>query len=139
MTWILKSPKWFLTIYLWFSYKCKVLLRKNKKGPSRKNIKNKGYLIIRIVITTLFTAAHTISRTTDAWLDLKFSTAQIHIPIPNRKSFKFFLNLTFLLSDKLWADSTTQNTLKYLTTYSANLPIQSKYLGYLKKNLIGCP
>ena len=46
--------------YLRFSYKCKVLLRKTKMDPPEKSIKNKGYLIIRIVITTLFTAAHTI-------------------------------------------------------------------------------
>ena len=50
----------FLTRYLRFSYKCKVLLRKNKKDLPEKSIKNKGYLIIIIVITTLFTAAHTI-------------------------------------------------------------------------------
>jgi hypothetical protein len=35
-------------------------------------------------------------------------------------------------SDKIWADSTTQNTLKYLTTYLANRP---KYLGHSKKKL----
>ena len=37
-------------------------------------------------------------------------------------------------SDKIWADIATKNTLKYLTTYSADLPNWPKYLGYLKKN-----
>ena len=41
--------------------------------------------------------------------------------------------------DKSWVDSTTKNTLKYLTTYSADLPNQPKYLGCLKKALIVCP
>ena len=39
-------------------------------------------------------------------------------------------------SDKIWAESTAKNTLKYLTTYSADLPNLPKYLGYLKKTLI---
>ena len=30
--------------------------------------------------------------------------------------------------------STTKNTVKYLKTYSADLPNPPKYLGYLKKN-----
>ena len=38
-------------------------------------------------------------------------------------------------SDKIWADSATQNTLKYSTTYSVALPNRPKYLG----NLICCP
>ena len=38
-------------------------------------------------------------------------------------------------SDKIWADSTTKNTLKYHTTASADLPNRLKYLGYLKKKL----
>ena len=33
--------------------------------------------------------------------------------------------------DKIWADSTTKNTLKYLTTYTFDLPYRPKYLGYL--------
>ena len=37
------------------------------------------------------------------WLDLKFSTEQIHIPIPNRKSCKMFKNLSFL--QKKWLSS----------------------------------
>ena len=37
--------------------------------------------------------------------------------------------------DKIWADSTTKNTLIYLKTYSADLPNWPKYLGYLKKKL----
>ena len=41
------------------------------------------------------------ARTTDTWwLDLKFSTAQIHIPIPNRKSFKIYENLSFFQKKK---------------------------------------
>ena len=36
--------------------------------------------------------------------------------------------------DKIRADSSSQNTLKYLTTYSADLPNLPKYLGYLKKS-----
>ena len=35
--------------------------------------------------------------------------------------------------DKIWADSTTKNTLKYLKSYSADLPNQPKYIGYFKK------
>ena len=43
----------------------------------------------------------TTSRTTDAWwLDLKFSTAQIHIPIPPKKFFKIYKNLSFF--EKKW-------------------------------------
>ena len=34
---------------------------------------------------------------------------------------------------------TCKNTQKYLTTYLANLSNCPKYLGYLKKSLIGCP
>ena len=34
-------------------------------------------------------------------------------------------------SDKIWADSNTKITTKYHKTYSANLPNQHKYLGYL--------
>ena len=30
--------------------------------------------------------------------------------------------------------STTKNIVKHLTTYTADLPNQPKYLGYLKKN-----
>ena len=36
-------------------------------------------------------------------------------------------------SDKIWENSTTQNTLKYLTTYCADPPNWPKYLGHLKK------
>ena len=36
-------------------------------------------------------------------------------------------------SDKIWADSTTQKTLRYLTIYSVDLPNLPKYLRYLKK------
>ena len=32
---------------------------------------------------------------------------------------------------------TTKYNIKYLTTYSANLPNQQKYLGYLKKLSLG--
>ena len=40
-------------------------------------------------------------RTTDTWwLDLKFSTTQIHLPIPNWKSFKAYENLSFM--QKKW-------------------------------------
>ena len=38
-------------------------------------------------------------------------------------------------SDKIWPDSNTKYTLKYLTTSSADLPKQPKYLGYLKNKL----
>ena len=71
------------------------------------------------------------SRTTNAWwLDPTFYTAKTNfIPITNRKSFKMYENFSFLKkndlvmqnhgqgieSDKIWADSTTQNILKYLT------------------------
>ena len=43
--------------------------------------------------------------------------------------------------DKIWAwaVSTTQNTQQNLTTYTADLPKQPKYLEHLKKALIGCP
>ena len=34
----------------------------------------------------------------------------------------------------MWADNATQNTLKYITTYLANLPNWPKYLGYLNKS-----
>jgi len=37
-------------------------------------------------------------------------------------------------SDKIWADSTIKNTLKYLKTFLADLPNRPKYLGYLKKS-----
>ena len=36
-------------------------------------------------------------------------------------------------SDKIWAASSTKNTLEHLKTYSADLPNRSKYLGYLKE------
>ena len=39
--------------------------------------------------------------------------------------------------DKIRADSATNNTLKYLTTYSAEMPNRPKYLGYLKKLSLG--
>ena len=38
-------------------------------------------------------------------------------------------------SDKIWADSSTQNTLKYLKTNSADLSDWPKYLRYLKKKI----
>ena len=82
------------------------------------------------------------------WLDLKFSAAQLPnpIPIPNIKYCKINENLSFLNrngwvlqnhrlgihSNKIWADSTTQNTLEYLTTCLADLSNRPKYLGYLK-------
>ena len=74
------------------------------------------------------------------WLDPKFSTAQIHIPIPNRKSCQMYENLSFL--QKTWQSnakslpritqvtkfeqvhSTTQNTLKYL----CDLPNRLRYV-----------
>ena len=44
--------------------------------------------------------------------------------------------------DKIRANSTCQNTLRYLTIYSVDLPNLPKYLRYLKKEkkpaLIGC-
>ena len=52
------------------------------------------------------------ARTTDTWwLDLKFSTAQIHIPIPNRKSYKMYENLIFLL--KKWLSNAKSWTRGY--------------------------
>ena len=41
-------------------------------------------------------------------------------------------------SDKIWADIATKNTLKYLTTYSADLP-NLHIWDIWKKTLIGCP
>ena len=32
-------------------------------------------------------------------------------------------------SEKIWAESSTKNTLKYLTTYLANLPNRPNHLG----------
>ena len=51
------------------------------------------------------------TQTTDAWqLHLKFSTARLHIPNPNRKSCKMYENLSFLQKKMAITDSTTQNT-----------------------------
>ena len=102
-----------------------------------------GYLCVLFSVALL---CHSVSmwfntRTTDTWLDPKFSKAQSHIPIPNRKFCKLYEHFSFfrknhglgIHSDKTWADTSTKNTLKYITTYSADLPNRLKYLGYLKK------
>jgi hypothetical protein len=41
-------------------------------------------------------------------------------------------------SHKIWADSTTKNTLKYLTSMT-DLPNRQKILGIFKKAFIQCP
>ena len=76
--------------------------------------------------------------------DAKIYAAQIHIPIPNRKSCKVYEDLSFL--QKKWlrnAKSETRDTQwqnlgrwcyqKYLKTFSADLPNRPKYLGFLIK------
>ena len=82
------------------------------------------------------------------WLDPKFSTSQSQIEnsvkcmkilASFRKNVWVMQNLRLgIQSDKIWADSTTQSTLKYLAIYSADMPNWPRYLGYLKKTLIGC-
>ena len=109
-----------------------------KFGIPIKFVTLKSERRISQVSFVFFSMTH--QRTTD--------TAQNNIPIPNKKSCKMYENLSILQKkwltngksrtrdthgDKIWADSTTKNTLKYLKTYSAHLPNRSKYLGYLKK------
>ena len=115
-----------------------------------------GYLCVLFSVALLF---HSVSmwfntRTTDAWLDPKFSTAQSHIPIPNRKFCKLYEHFSFfrknhglgIHSDKTWADTSTKNTLKYITTRpNHNLFGRSAQsakifgIGIWKKALIGFP
>ena len=89
---------------------------------------------------------HRRSQTTDIWLlDPNFTTAQNHIPIPNRRSCKMYENLGFLQKKRLSSAKSqtrdtltkfeqianTRNTLKHLKTCSVDLP--NRYLEYWKK------
>ena len=92
------------------------------------------------------------TRTTNVWwLGPKFSTAQIHTPIPNRKSCKIYENLSLLQSnaksqtrDTQWQTLSRHCYPKYpkiphnLFGWSAQ---SDKIFGLLiwKKALIGCP
>ena len=85
------------------------------------------------------------------WLDSKLSTARNHIPIPMYESLAFRKKnglvmqnhkLQGIHSDKIWADSTTKNTLKCFKTYSTDLPKSANYLGYYRKkssSQVHCP
>ena len=52
------------------------------------------------IIREFFTLLFPTQTTETWWLDLNFSTAQIHIPIPNRKTCKMYENHRFL--QKKW-------------------------------------
>ena len=77
------------------------------------------------------------SRTTDAWwLDLKFSTAQIHIPIPNKKKIcKIYEHLSFF--EKKWLSNAKLRTSYYFpTTWHTKIGPYSSYIFELSKTTL---